>query len=391
MVIRLSRRRQFVAVPVLMGLIILNELGGAFHGFRLLSFILLFLLVANIASLTRGAARDGLMVLTSLVVGLCLVEAAANILEPRTLISIDRGLYGKQPIIGAGPNHPGVFHDEKRDPKTGAMIYSANYTINSNLLREMHSSDKEPTIVFFGDSMTFGVGVADADTMPQLFADSLDPKQRVLNVAFGGHGPQHFLRELQSGIYDPLIGSRARVFIYMTAPWHAERMTCRPIWVSTGPRYVLENGEVAFKGPCYEGVALWWRGWLENAAFYRRFIAPIGQGVSHDDIELYIKTLAASVKLGKEKYGVPTIIPYIRAWGSYLTATGFTDDIIIKRLQDAGAIVLDMSLRKEEAEGAKLSIVGDGHPTPLANRIRAEMLKNYIEQHIPGVLLSKLE
>jgi lysophospholipase L1-like esterase len=391
MAIKFFRLLQAAAIPILFGLIWWNECAYFVGWFRLVSFILFFLAVADLAAVTRGAVRDGLMVFASLVFGLCLIEAAANIIEPKPSVSTQAGLYEKQPVIGSGPSHSGRFHDEKRNPRTGATIYSADYTIDTNLLRETHSSNTDPTIVFFGDSMTFGVGVDDADTLPQIFADSLDPKQRVLNLAFGGHGPQHFLRELESGIYDPLIGSHARVFIYLTAAWHAERMTCKQDWVRSGPRYVLEKGEVVFKGPCFEGDWLWWREWLQNMASYRQFIEPVVERVTHNDIELYIETLAAAVKQGKQKYGAPTILPYIQVWGDYLHGTGFTDEIIVKRLRDAGAIVLDMSLKKEQADGAKISIAGDGHPTPLANRLRAEMLKNYIEQHVPGALLSKLE
>jgi hypothetical protein len=96
--------------------------------------------------------------------------------------------------------------------------------------------------------------------------------------------------------------------------------------------------------------------------------------------------LLAAVSLAKEKYGVATLIPYIPADG-YLNGTGFSDDEIIQRLRDGGAMVVDVSLAKEEAAGA-LSIEGEGHPTPLANRIRASLLAEYIENRMPGILIA---
>ncbi len=113
--------------------------------------------------------------------------------------------------------------------------------------------------------------------------------------------------------------------------------------------------------------------------------------MSHDDIELYIRIVLAAVKLAKEKYGVPTLIPYIPEKADYFAGTGFSDEAIIQRLTDGGAIVIDVSIDQKAGNESPLKIPGDGHPTPLANRIRAGMLKTFIQQHISDVLLSKLE
>ena len=255
-------------------------------------------------------------------------------------------------------------------------------------MRETHSAGTGPTIVFFGDSFTFGVGLNDADTLPQVFADLLGRKQRVLNLGVPAYGPQQFLAELQTGRFDHVIGAQPRLFIFMTAPWHAERTACKAIWErSSAPRYELENNQIMFKGECNKGQILRVRDWLETVAFYRLFIKPYLQKATHEDVELYIRILLASVSLAKEKYGVATLIPYIQSVG-YLEGTGFTDDEIVQSLRDGGATVVDVSLAKEEAAAAKLSIEGDGHPTPLANRLRAPIIKDCIENRMPGILVA---
>jgi hypothetical protein len=40
------------------------------------------------------------------------------------------------------------------------------------------------------------------------------------------------------------------------------------------------------------------------------------------------------------------------------------------------------------AAGLAITIPGDGHPTALANRMRAAILKNYLEQNMSQVLAS---
>jgi hypothetical protein len=264
-----------------------------------------------------------------------------------------------------------------------------DYTIDSNLLRETHSVETGPAIVFFGDSFTFGEGLNDADTLPQLFADLLGRKQRVLNLGFSGYGPPQFLAELQTGRFDGVIGAQPRLFIFMTMAEHAERTACKPVWARLGPRYALENGHVALKGACYDGFRARVQEWLANMASYRLFIEPYLHKGTNEDVELYVRVLLAAVNLAKEKYGVATLIPYIPADG-YLNGTGFSDDEIIQRLRDGGAMVVDVSLAKEEAAGAKLRIEGEGHPMPLANRLRASLLEEYIESRMPGILVAAM-
>ena len=103
--------------------------------------------------------------------------------------------------------------------------------------------------------------------------------------------------------------------------------------------------------------------------------------------------MLAAVTLAKEKYGVATLIPYIGphlGGNDYLKGMGFTDDEIIRRLREGGATVVDVSVTKDGCTD-ELCIKGDGHPTPLANRLRASIIKDYIEHHVPGTLVADLQ
>jgi hypothetical protein len=380
-----------ILIPVLLKLIGSLETWHPFAMFRLATFILVFFLLADIAVLVRGKWRNVLLVLTSLAFGICLIEGAANIWEPKELtIASPYGLYTPQPIIGDGPNRAGLFHQEKTDQSTGATIYSVDYTIDSNLLRHTQFSESGPAIVFFGCSFMFGAGLNDADTLAQAFADSLDRKERVLNLGFPGYSPQQFLSEMQSGLFDSVIGPQPRLFVFLTAVWHAERTSCKSYFSRHAPRYTLENGQLVLKGACREGFNLRLQEWLWNSAAYRMFIDPYERRVTHDDAELYVRMMLAAIDLAKKKYGVPAIVLYLKASPGYLRGTGFSEDMIMQRLKDGGAIVIDASLDKEEAAGATISIPGDGHPTALANRLRAGILKNYLEQNMSGMLVSGL-
>jgi hypothetical protein len=378
-------------IPALFALIAIVEAWQSFAMFRLVTFVVVFLLLADIVSLVRGKWRDFALVLAALAFGVCLIEAAANIRQYRqATVLFPNGLAVRRPVIGWGPEHAGRYHVENIDRSTGATIYSVDYTIDPNLLRHTQSCETGPTIVFFGCSLIFGEGVNDADTLPQAFADSLDRKERVLNLGFSSYGPQQFLSELQSGLFDSVIGSQPRLFVFLTWAGHVERTACKPYWMRHAPSYTLENGQLLLKGACHEGFSLRLQEWLQNSATYRWLVEPYRLRVSRDDVELYIRIMLAAVNVAKEKYNVPTIILFDRSLNSprgSLPGTGFSDDMIIQRLKDGGATVIDVSLDKEEAAGAMVSIPGDLHPTPLANRIRAAILKNYLEQNMSGTLV----
>ena len=402
---------RLAALPILLAGMAFLETQRPFSIFRLVTFVLLFLLLADVSSLLRGKLRDFLLIATSLAFGLILIEAAGDISSPPPVLKTTQGLGAREPVLGWGPRHEGRFHAEKIDPETGRIVYNVVYTIDSNLLRETQSCATCGTIAFFGDSFTFGEGLNDPDTLPQAFADSLDRKMRVLNLAFSGYGPQQFLRELQTGRFDKVIGPQPKLFVFLTAPWHAQRTACKASWVLYGPRYALENGKVVYKGQCFVGPALWAREWMEHTNVYRAYIEPYLDRLDHADMDLYIRILVAATQLAKEKYGVPTLIPYLRVSEAYLRPTGFTNDEIIKRLRDGGATVVDVTLAhqeaawiskamagkpnvthgSEEAIDAKLRIPGDGHPTAYANRLRAAILKDYIAQHLASVLVAKPE
>lgn len=382
-----SKSFRFIALAIALGLAVLVEFHHFVPNFRFVNFVLIFISSVILVSLTRGRLRDGLMILCSLFFGLAAIEGAANLMQPKQRTVITDGWSVLRPVIGWGPRQAGVYHAEKTDLVDNSPIYSADYTIDDDLLRYTVSSPNGRAIVFFGDSYTFGEGMNDSDTMPQRFADELAHRQRVVNLAFTGYGPQQFLREMETGIFDSVIGPAPKVFIFLTAAWHAERTACKAYWTAPAPLYSLDDkGQIVFKGACNaEGPSLWFRQWRENSAAYRLVIEPYRHVLSHDDVELYVRILETAIRLAKTKYGVPTLIPYLRVPPEYLRATGFTDDMIMQRLENAGAYVIDVSLRDEEARGEVISIKGDGHPTPFAHKLRAHLLINFLNLKMPEI------
>ncbi len=298
-----------------------------------------------------------------------------------------RGFSVSRPGLGWGPSAPGVYHG-KRVGSDGALIYDAGYTIDDHLLRRTISAAGRPTVAFFGDSMTFGQGLSDSETLPQAYADLAGRNTRVLNFGFPGYGPQQFLRALETDLFTPLL-SDAKIFVYETAAWHAERSSCVAGHMVRAARYELRDGEPVFVGACAEGLSRVFREIFVNGAASRRFVRPFAGAAGAADVELYIAELRRSAELVKQKYGARLIVLYLSEGDAYLAKSGFTDAMIKTRLQHSGIELVDATLSPDDfPPGTLLRIPGDGHPTALANRAYTALLQNFLTNHQTVVVAS---
>ncbi len=336
--------------------------------FRLWSFAAIFVVIAALTVTVPSRLRNLGLTLAAIAFGFFGLELAAVILTPKlgSLTVTPRWIVLK-PDLGFGFDQPMVIHSRKTDPD-GGIIFDAHYTIDDRLNRHVRSAPVGPTTVFFGDSFTFGEGLDDAGTLPQLYAD-LRPEQRVLNLAVTGYSPQQFLRAMETGSQSATIGPAAKTFIFLTSPFHAARTSCKEPWTNNAPRYTRVETDLAYAGPCYSGLALMWHEYWANTAFYRLAIRPYATRLTHEDVSLYIDVLAKAVARARERYGVTTLVPFVRVGDAYLRGTGWTDSSIISALEERGVRVEDVTLPIDPALG--YFIKGDGHPTVAANAIWA--------------------
>ncbi|MGC2050206.1 MAG: SGNH/GDSL hydrolase family protein [Methylovirgula sp.] len=349
-----------------------------------LYLLLLLLLLADITSLVPEWARRAFLVLTALMFGLCLVEAAALAFASKSPAWIrTSGFVVPDRVLGWGPGYPGVYHAKIIDMNTGRTIYVAASTLDDHRLRKTISSDHGPTVAFVGDSFTFGIGVNDAETMPQAFADLTDHKIRVLNLGFGAYSPQQFLRAMETGVFDKILGPDLRLFVLLTAPWHSERVACKVDYVAGAPRYVLENGNPVYAGVCFDHGRPWLEGVLSRVAILRA-LSRRYSFATNDDIRLYIAEIRTAAALARQRYHVPTVVLFMSAGNMWMS--GFTDQEIMKELRAGGLPVIDTSLAQHTWNNAKLMIPGGWHPTPFAHRARAMLLKQFLDVNMPEIL-----
>lgn len=349
------------------------------YGSLLLVFMLILLVLA------RGWVRDAALVLASILVCLVGFEAYQVVANPRALPEQSKGFASGTAGLGWGPTAAGSYSARKIDPKSGALVYDTTYTIDQSRLRKTLSAEAGPTVAFFGDSFTFGEGLPDSETLPQIFSDLEQRKLRVLNFGFPGYGPQQTLRALETRMYDELLRG-SRLFVFETAAWHTDRTACIPSFMLRAPRYELRDGRAVYTGACAEGLNKALRELLGNSAAFSALLQPAGGAPKRADVDLYIAILERAVTLARETYGVPTLILYLPLPDDYLKNSGYTDQAIMQKLREGGAEVIDGTLNPADHPGVALQIPLDGHPSGASNRLHAEMLKAWWDSHARALL-----
>lgn len=356
-----------------------------------LSDLLLFsILVIDLATLaSRRWAQMPMIALYSLSLGLAAVEALSLIQTPPPRTSSTQtpgGLFADNATLGWAAARPGPVRETKTDIANGRVIFDATYTIDANGLRTTSSPPDQPTIAFFGDSWVFGEGVADTEAMPQVFSDLSDGQWRILNFGFPGYGPEQFLRALETGFYDHVLGPSPRLFVFTTFADQIRRTDCSASYVIRAPHYVLDShGQAVFAGPCAAGLE---RAALEvvtNTATYRRYVDPYRAIIRRPDVDLYVAVILRAAAVARAKYGVPVLIIYDRVREQdYFAAAGVTDGEIMARFRQAGLPVLDMDIAGRLPRGVPATFEGDGHPTAAAQHARAEVLRDFLADAMPG-------
>lgn len=117
------------------------------------------------------------------------------------------------------------------------------------------SAESSNLAVFFGCSMTFGLGVEDGDTLPALYADHAT-NCCSLNYGVPGYGPQQmWLQICKQGVLKDF-GPRKGIIVYSFIDDHINRLAGTPGIVSEWPYALpwidLRNGHIEHRGTFFD-------------------------------------------------------------------------------------------------------------------------------------------
>jgi hypothetical protein len=128
----------------------------------------------------------------------------------------------------------------------GTLIYQATSTTDAyhrRLTPIDHLEQRHKFLLFFGCSMTYGLGVNDDETMP-FYVAHYASHYRPYNYGVSGYGPHHMLAQLQRGELTQEIHEHAGIAIYTFIDHHIDRaigtMRVYNQWEQHAPFYTLD-------------------------------------------------------------------------------------------------------------------------------------------------------
>lgn len=262
----------------------------------------------------------------------------------------------------------------------GQVIYDVVYTIDPQGFRISpgQAAQGAPSILFFGDSLTFGEGLNDSETFPfRVEADS-NGKYKSCNFAFHGYGPHQMLAFLQNGLERKIIAHHPPVLaVYLTIADHINRAAGRAAWDPMGPRYRLNDGTLQrIPWSSWKFLQVKIRRRMSRSNLWNRFIRVKRLAIPPNpvdkvrDLDLYIAEIAESQRILKDRYHCPLVVLF---WWE-----GPDAENVQARLRGLGVrlIPIETIFPDFKTHSSNYLIPQDDHFNPLAaSRIAAYLLK----------------
>lgn len=262
---------------------------------------------------------------------------------------------------------PGVYTSRKLSTE-GDEIYDVVYTIGDDGYRK-DIQNTDYTAYIYGGSYTFGEGLNDNETLSYYLFQNHGISSK--NVGIHGYGLNQALYNIEQG----LVPQRENIVnVLLTAPWHALRSSCKPLYSVGTPKYQITSTGLQLVGTCAGGD-------IVSRVLRKSNVVSLINSVFQDkniitdfDINLYLEIIREISRLS-ERNNSELIIAYIDATSKQLENTGWSNESIISELSKFGTVIdVTLAETREELDARFYIHEHDTHPSALANEHRAKIL-----------------
>jgi hypothetical protein len=254
----------------------------------------------------------------------------------------------------------------------GKIIYSLSYTIDEFGLRATPNiPSTKDSVFFFGDSLTFGEGVSDADSLPYRY--SVLSGRRTRNFGLHGYGPHQMLRALETDRPKLLgIPELPSLVVYVALITHLNRAAGRAEWDPFGPQYEVQNGKVEHVGQFSDERVNHLVRVLTRSRIISRLVSPSRHRV---DLDRFSAIIHKSRDLVTAKYAAPFLV---LLWEVGNKPQEREDaDWLVQRLAQGGINVIRLSKVVPGLQAPDYYIPSDGHPNGEAYKKVAKVIYNW--------------
>jgi hypothetical protein len=286
----------------------------------------------------------------------------------------------------------GVFRAVKTYGFGTRLVYDVEYSMPNGWRVTPDSLKKNgPTVMFFGDSFTFGDGVNDDETLPNAF--SILSGMRAANFGLSGWGPHQMLRLLELDIPKKTESGSPSLMVYTAIDDHISRAAGHVAWDPNGPLYAIQNGQARYVGSFSENnmtcrplivrssvieklllESRIWRAYIGFDADH----CPAAPGDLLSDRTRFLEIVKAANLIAQRKYGCRLVVilwdvnysDYAKQNMDWIESNLLQNDIPTTRLSSA--------IKNTDF---KNWILRDYHPTPRAYREVAQTLLSWLKEN----------
>jgi len=267
----------------------------------------------------------------------------------------------------------------------GELTYDVKCTVDEHGLRispPIKNSTLAGSVLFFGGSFTFGIGVNDEEVTAYRVGIMSDGRYRTYNFGFDGYGPHQMLAALERGPVEEIVeeSNTSKIAIYQSLFDHVQRSAGLAYWDFHGPRYVMQQpGEVRFAGHFDDQNILMGKiiKQFHKSLMYKKLFGfrSSKRAINERDIDLFLGIISTSNKQFKELY--PHGEFHVIFWNN----KGSEDcERVVNGLKNIGIPVhlISQILPDYETNKHLYHIPEDNHPTARAHEIIARYILNNI-------------
>lgn len=308
-------------------------------------------------------------------------------------------LYAPDSLIGYKYNQP-LTYTVVNSFAGGDTVFNTSYTILNDTIKSgiqfnfrkgFNSNRSNKETIFLGCSLTFGVGLADTQTLPYYYGAAANVSTiNMGGIGFGIH-QVYQLFNLKFGQSD----NHNRIFIYSFFYDHILRANGIYNWNNAGPFFDVQNDTLVNRGPLYKHKHLKGDNWAFYASLFGAFTVikdnlhqiayrAAGKNLSEVDYNRCFIMLQEMARKINNSGGRLIILN----WGKY------TEDH--RPLSDLSKTNIERNFNALSQYGAQVipveSIIHftdkknfipiDGHPSAVANRAIASWLANNVPSNI---------
>jgi len=249
------------------------------------------------------------------------------------------------------------------------LIYQVSYSTNEHGLRSSMGGDRVDgyygCILVYGGSFAYGEGLNDEETLPWQIDVQTGRRHRVFNFGLHGYGPHHMLASLESGHTASIVGcdDEPVVVIYQAISDHLRRALGLTSWDEHGPRYLVDDqGKAVHAGYFDETVTRGRLFHLLDESYIFRAVLGSNRPRREEDYDLLQAVVEQARAKSNELFDLQDFV--VIYWDDG------PQDPLPEKLGNSGLRVFRVHniIPGSRASDSEYRLVGDSHPSPLANK-----------------------